>query len=84
MHPPVLEIEPQILQLCATTACASSSNSCYVHCTIHYYQLMMVTCKEIQIILRLFLVRPVQAKQNQSQPPALLTGWEGSLGTCNR
>ena len=45
--------------------------------------------KEIQIILRLFLVIAMycQASSSQiksiTQPPALLTGWEGSLGTCS-
>ena len=46
--------------------------------------------KEIQIILRLFLVIPMycQASSSQkksiTQPAPLLPGWEGSLGTCSR
>jgi hypothetical protein len=45
----------------------------------------MVASKEIQIILRLFLVIAMycQASSSQfqsiTQPPALLAGWEGSL-----
>jgi hypothetical protein len=48
----------------------------------------VVRGKEIQIILRLFLVIAMycQASSSQikyiTQPPALLAGWEGSLGTC--
>ena len=51
--------------------------------------------KEIQIILRLFLIIAMQAcryalssqcepEQLISQSPTLLAGWEGSLGTCSR
>ena len=46
--------------------------------------------KEIQIILRLFLVIAMycQASSSQffsiTQPLTLLAGWEGSLGTCSR
>ena len=46
--------------------------------------------KEIQIILRLFLVIALYCLGSSSQiksisqPPALLAGWEGSLGTCSR
>ena len=49
-----------------------------------------IVCKEIQIILRLFLAIAMycQASSSQfqsiTQPPALLAGWEGSLGTCSR
>ena len=52
-----------------------------------------VVTKEIQIILRLFLVIAMycQASSSQfkpvqsiTQPPTLLAGWEGSLGTCSR
>ena len=47
----------------------------------------MVASKEIQIILRLFLVIAMYCQGSSSQiksitqPPALLAGWEGSLGT---
>ena len=47
--------------------------------------------KDIQIILRLFLVIAMycqgsssQKNQFYTQPLALLAGWEGSLGTCSR
>ena len=46
--------------------------------------------KEIQIKLRLFLVIAMYCQGSSSQiksitqPPALLAGWEGSLGTCSR
>jgi hypothetical protein len=46
--------------------------------------------KEIQIILRLFLVIAMCCQGSSSQmksitqPPALLAGWKGSLGTCSR
>ena len=46
--------------------------------------------KEIQIILRLFLVIAMycQASSSQffsiTQPLTLLAGWEGSLGRCSR
>ena len=46
--------------------------------------------KEIQIIFRLFLVIAMycQASSSQmksiTQPPTLLAGWEGSLGTCSK
>jgi hypothetical protein len=46
--------------------------------------------KDIQIILRLFLVIAMYCQGSSSQiksitqPPALLAGWEGSLGTCSR
>ena len=46
------------------------------------------TTKEIQIILRLFLVIAMycQASSSQffsiTQPLMLLAGWEGNLGTC--
>ena len=47
--------------------------------------------KEIQIILRLFLVITLDCQASSSssqiksitQPLALLAGWEGSLGTCS-
>mgnify|MGYP007048344933 CR=1 FL=1 len=44
--------------------------------------------KEIQIILRLFLVIAMYCQASSSQiksiiqPPTLLASWEGSLGTC--
>ena len=50
----------------------------------------LIAVKDIQIILRLFLVIAMycQASSSQmksiTQPPALLAGWEGSLGTCSR
>ena len=46
--------------------------------------------KEIKIILRLFLVIALYCQGSSSQlksitqPLPLLTGWEGSLGTCSR
>ena len=41
--------------------------------------------KEIQIILRLFLVIAMYCQiKSITQPPALLAGSEGSLGTCGR
>ena len=54
------------------------------------YQDLELEGKEIQIILRLFLVIAMYCqasssllKQSLNLPPAL-TGWEGSLGTCSR
>ena len=46
--------------------------------------------KEIQIILRLFLVIAMYCQASSSQlfsiihPLTLLAGWKGSLGTCSR
>ena len=46
--------------------------------------------KEIKMILRLFLVIAMYCQGSSSQkktitqPPALLVGWVGSLGTCSR
>ena len=41
--------------------------------------------KEIQIILRLFLVKPVQASFfSITHPLLLIDDWKGSLGTCSR
>jgi hypothetical protein len=46
--------------------------------------------KDIQIILMLFLVIDMYCQGSSSQikpitqPPALLAGWEASLGTCSR
>ena len=50
---------------------------------------MNVRTKEIEMILRLFLVIAMycQASSSQiksiTQPLTLLAGWEGSLGTCS-
>ena len=52
--------------------------------------LVLISIKDIQIILRLFLVIAMycQASSSQffsiTQPLPLLAGWEGSLGTCSR
>ena len=49
-----------------------------------------IATKEIQIILRLFLVIAMYCQGSSSQiksitqPLPLLAGWEGSLGTCSR
>ena len=46
--------------------------------------------KDIQIILRLFLVIAMYCQGSSSQiktftePSTLLAGWEGSVGTCGR
>ena len=49
-----------------------------------------VRVKDIQMILRLFLVIAMYCqgsssqKKSINQPLALLAGWEGSLGICRR
>ena len=50
----------------------------------------LIAIMDIQIILKLLLVLAMycQASSSQmksiTQPPALLGGWVGSLGTCSR
>ena len=58
---------------------------------INKSQITNNSTKEIQIIIRLFLViamyrqvRQFKPIQSITQPPTLLAGWEGSLDTCSR